>query len=57
MLMLGSRTIIDLKDDQSNVRIFWHEVIVFKRYNLSPVISNIKNNIIKNYQMLSLFYI
>lgn len=44
MLMLGARTITALKDDKSNVRDFWHKIVVFKRYNLPSVISNIKNH-------------
>lgn len=44
MLMPGPRTIVALKDDQSNVRDLGHEVVVFKRHNLSSAISNIKNH-------------
>lgn len=46
MPILGSRIVMALKYDQSNVRIFWHVVVVFKRHHLSFSISNIKNHMI-----------
>lgn len=35
MPVLGSRTIMALKGVQSNVRIFWYDILVSKRHNLS----------------------
>ena len=54
MPILGSRIIIALKCAQSNVRIFWHEV-VFERHHLSFAIVNIKKQKITCHQMICIY--
>lgn len=56
MPILGSRIVMALKCNQSNVRVFWHVVVVFKRHHLPFAISNIKNHMITSHQITSTYY-
>lgn len=55
MLMLVSRTIIALNDDQGHDGIFFGMKLVCKKHNFSAI-TNSKKHISISHQMISLFY-